>query len=57
VPAGAVGSVWANGSWPDTAWEAGAWAEAGDAPQPDDSINDVYLTGEINTDVTVTGEI
>lgn len=30
MPAGPVGSVWAAGSWSDTAWEAGSWA--GDVP-------------------------
>jgi hypothetical protein len=28
MPAGPVGSVWAAGSWSDTAWEAGSWADA-----------------------------
>jgi hypothetical protein len=27
VPAGAVGSVWAAGSWSDLAWEAFTWAD------------------------------
>ena len=26
MPAGPIGSVWASGSWSDTAWEAGTWA-------------------------------
>jgi hypothetical protein len=26
VPAGAVGSVWASGTWSDLAWEANTWA-------------------------------
>jgi hypothetical protein len=28
MPAGQIGSCWAPGSWEDTAWEAGSWAEA-----------------------------
>jgi hypothetical protein len=28
VPAGAVGSCWASGSWSATCWEALTWAEA-----------------------------
>lgn len=27
MPAGPIGSVWASGSWADTAWEAGTWAD------------------------------
>lgn len=26
MPAGPIGSVWKSGSWPDTAWEVGSWA-------------------------------
>ena len=32
MPAGPVGSVWASGSWSDTAWEANTWANALAAP-------------------------
>lgn len=32
MPAGAVGSVWASGSWSTTAWETETWADAGAAP-------------------------
>lgn len=28
MPAGAIGSCWASGSWLDTAWEADSWAGA-----------------------------
>jgi hypothetical protein len=28
VPAGAIGSTWATGSWSDLAWEAFTWADA-----------------------------
>ena len=28
MAAGPVGSVWATGSWEDTAWEADSWADA-----------------------------
>jgi len=28
MPAGAVGSVWATGSWSDTCWETGTWGTA-----------------------------
>ena len=28
MPAGAVGSCWASGSWSNTCWEANAWADA-----------------------------
>ncbi len=28
MPAGAVGSVWAAGSWSNTCWEANTWANA-----------------------------
>jgi hypothetical protein len=29
VPSGPVGSVWATGSWSNTAWEANVWANIG----------------------------
>ena len=29
-----IGSVWATGSWSDTAWCAGTWAEAVIPPAP-----------------------
>ena len=28
MAAGAVGSVWKSGTWPDTVWEANTWATA-----------------------------
>ena len=28
MPAGAVGSVWATGSWTDLCWETNTWANA-----------------------------
>jgi hypothetical protein len=28
MAAGAVGSVWAAGSWSETCWEANSWADA-----------------------------
>lgn len=28
MPAGAIGSVWASGSWTNTSWEANTWANA-----------------------------
>lgn len=28
MPAAPIGSVWATGSWSDTTWEAGTWANA-----------------------------
>lgn len=31
MPAGPVGSVWADGTWTETGWEAGVWADAVDA--------------------------
>jgi len=27
MPAGPIGSSWASGSWPDTAWEQFSWAD------------------------------
>jgi hypothetical protein len=32
MPAGPIGSVWASGTWSDTAWEANTWADAGASP-------------------------
>jgi hypothetical protein len=32
MPAGPVGSVWAAGTWSDTAWEANTWADASPTP-------------------------
>ena len=29
MAAGPIGSCWASGSWPDTAWEENTWAGAG----------------------------
>jgi hypothetical protein len=37
MPAAPVGSVWATGSWSDTAWEANAWADAVE-PEPQTSV-------------------
>lgn len=34
MPAGAIGSSWAAGSWEDTAWEAGSWADLGSVQTP-----------------------
>jgi hypothetical protein len=28
MPAGPIGSVWAAGTWADTAWEVNTWADA-----------------------------
>lgn len=39
MPAGPVGSVWASGSWSETAWEADTWADAVSA-----SVGYIYLT-------------
>lgn len=30
MAAGAVGSVWATGTWSDTVWEADTWADGAD---------------------------
>jgi hypothetical protein len=29
MPAGPIGAVWAAGSWTDTCWEVGTWADEG----------------------------
>jgi hypothetical protein len=34
MPAGPIGSVWATGSWPDTAWEANTWADVAGGATP-----------------------
>jgi hypothetical protein len=31
MPAGAIGSCWAAGTWADTCWEAGTWGAAGES--------------------------
>jgi hypothetical protein len=36
MPAGPVGSVWQDDSWPDTVWEEGAWGAAQDGSTPPD---------------------
>jgi hypothetical protein len=45
VPAGPIGSVWAAGSWSDTAWEAFTWADA--------SVATLAFVLDLNTRIAV----
>lgn len=29
MPAGPIGNTWTSGSWTDTCWELGSWADVG----------------------------
>jgi hypothetical protein len=50
MPAGPIGAVWLEDSWPDTAWEAGSWSDGVVAELPEGLFSTARLDVVRTTD-------
>jgi len=54
MPAGPIGSVWAEESWHDTSWQADSWADLGDVTQGVVASATIVGTNEFSVEIVGT---